>query len=71
MFLCRSLGVPTRTSTTNQIRLNRFSNKVRYQALAEAGLHSDWVAGISIGAINSALMLASRHKTSEGIWKIA
>ena len=25
-----------------------------YQALAEADLHPDWVAGISIGAINSA-----------------
>src|SRR4029434_2206773 len=25
-----------------------------YQALAEANLHPDWVAGISIGAINSA-----------------
>ena len=24
-----------------------------YQALAEADLHPDWVAGISIGAINS------------------
>src|SRR6202043_1524383 len=27
-----------------------------YQALAEAKLHPDWVAGISIGAINSALI---------------
>ena len=27
-----------------------------YQALAEAGLHPDWVAGLSIGAINSALI---------------
>src|SRR6201996_5236277 len=27
-----------------------------YQALAEAGLHPDWVAGISIGAVNSALI---------------
>lgn len=27
-----------------------------YQALAETGLHPDWVAGISIGAINSALI---------------
>ena len=26
-----------------------------YQALAEADLHPDWVAGISIGAVNSAL----------------
>jgi predicted acylesterase/phospholipase RssA len=27
-----------------------------YQALAEAGLEPDWVAGISIGAVNSALI---------------
>jgi NTE family protein len=27
-----------------------------YQALAEAELHPDWVAGISIGAINAALI---------------
>jgi NTE family protein len=27
-----------------------------YQALGEAGLHPDWVAGISIGAINSAII---------------
>jgi NTE family protein len=27
-----------------------------YQALAEANLHPDWVSGISIGAINSALI---------------
>ena len=27
-----------------------------YQALAEANLHPDWVAGISIGAVNSALI---------------
>jgi NTE family protein len=27
-----------------------------YQALAEAGLHPDWVIGISIGAINAALI---------------
>src|ERR1700737_2664750 len=27
-----------------------------YEALAEAELHPDWVAGISIGAINSALI---------------
>jgi NTE family protein len=28
-----------------------------YQALAEANLHPDWVAGISIGAVNSAQAL--------------
>src|SRR3954463_10469672 len=27
-----------------------------YQALAEANLHPDWVAGISIGAMNAALI---------------
>jgi NTE family protein len=27
-----------------------------YEALAEAGLHPDWVAGISIGAVNSAII---------------
>src|SRR5437867_12930645 len=27
-----------------------------YQALAESNLHPDWVAGISVGAINSALI---------------
>jgi NTE family protein len=27
-----------------------------YQALAENGLHPDWIAGVSIGAINSALI---------------
>src|ERR1700733_16210235 len=27
-----------------------------YQALAENGLHPDWVAGISIGAFNSAII---------------
>src|SRR5260221_13878882 len=27
-----------------------------YEALAEAGIHPDWVAGISIGAINSAII---------------
>jgi NTE family protein len=33
-----------------------------YQALAEANLHPDWVAGISIGAINSALIAGNRPK---------
>src|SRR5271154_46799 len=27
-----------------------------YQALAEAKLHPDWISGISIGAVNSALI---------------
>jgi NTE family protein len=27
-----------------------------YEALAEAQLHPDWVAGISIGAVNAALI---------------
>jgi NTE family protein len=37
-----------------------------YQALAEANLHPDWVAGISIGAINSALIAGNpREKRVE------
>jgi NTE family protein len=32
-----------------------------YQALAEAGLHPDWVAGISIGAITAALVAGNPH----------
>ncbi|GLS34132.1 NTE family protein [Mesorhizobium albiziae] len=31
-----------------------------YQGLAEAGLHPDWTAGISIGAINAALIAGNR-----------
>ena len=31
-----------------------------YQALAEANLHPDWVAGISIGAVNSALIAGNQ-----------
>ena len=27
-----------------------------YEALAEAGIHPDWIAGISIGAINAAII---------------
>src|SRR5262245_20564648 len=30
-----------------------------YQALAEANLHPDWVAGISIGAVNAALIVGN------------
>ena len=30
-----------------------------YQALAEADLHPDWVAGISIGAVNAALIVGN------------
>src|SRR5262249_14130128 len=33
-----------------------------YQALAEADLHPDWVAGISIGAINSAIIAGNPAK---------
>ena len=38
-----------------------------YQALAEADLHPDWVAGISIGAINSALIAgnAPEHRVEK------
>jgi NTE family protein len=37
-----------------------------YQALAEAGLHPDWVAGISIGAINGRSSPAT-HPKNESI----
>ncbi len=38
-----------------------------YQALAEANLHPDWVAGISIGAINSAIIAgnAPEHRVDK------
>jgi NTE family protein len=31
-----------------------------YEALAEAGIHPNWIAGISIGAVNSALIAGNR-----------
>src|SRR5262247_4728525 len=34
-----------------------------YQGLAEASLHPDWVAGISIGAINAALIAGNTPET--------
>jgi NTE family protein len=34
-----------------------------YQALAEANLHPEWVAGISIGAINAALIAGNPPET--------
>jgi len=37
-----------------------------YQALAEANLHPDWVAGISIGAINSALIAGNAPEKRVG-----
>ena len=37
-----------------------------YQALAEANLRPDWIAGISIGAINAALIAASVLALSDG-----
>src|SRR5690242_4842666 len=44
-----------------------------YQALAEANLHPDWVAGISIGAINAALIagnqVESRVEKLRGFWE--
>ena len=43
-----------------------------YQALAEAGLHPDWVAGISIGAINAAIIAGNPAETRSdqllGFW---
>src|SRR5215469_584555 len=37
-----------------------------YQALAEHDLHPDWVAGISIGAINSAVIAGNRREDRVG-----
>src|SRR6202521_2840765 len=34
-----------------------------YEALSEAGVHPDWVAGISIGAINAALIAGNPPET--------
>ena len=33
-----------------------------YEALAEAGIHPDWIAGVSIGAINAALIAGNPPK---------
>jgi NTE family protein len=44
-----------------------------YQALAEANLHPDWVAGISIGAVNSAIIAGNppekRVKRLRDFWE--
>jgi NTE family protein len=44
-----------------------------YEALAEANLHPDWIAGISIGAINSAIIAgnhpAERVAKLRGFWE--
>jgi NTE family protein len=44
-----------------------------YEALAEANLHPDWVAGISIGAINSAIIAGNppieRVSKLRGFWE--
>jgi predicted acylesterase/phospholipase RssA len=32
-----------------------------YEALSEAGIHPDWIAGIAIGAINAAITPAIRR----------
>jgi NTE family protein len=44
-----------------------------YQALAEAGIYPDWVAGISIGAINSAIIAGNppqaRIEKLRGFWE--
>ena len=45
-----------------------------YQALAEANLHPDWVAGISIGGINSAIIAGNspgnRADALRGFWEL-
>ena len=40
-----------------------------YEALAEVGLHPDWVAGISIGAINSAIITGKPPEVLGGLIK--
>src|SRR4051812_31447025 len=44
-----------------------------YQALVEAGLQPDWVAGISIGAINSAIIAGNAPEKGvemlHGFWE--
>jgi NTE family protein len=52
-----------------------------YEALAEAGIHPDWVAGVSVGAINGAIIAGNpptsridrlrefwMHVTAGGLW---
>jgi NTE family protein len=39
-----------------------------YEALAEAGIHPDWVAGVSIGAVNSAIIAG--NKPAERVGKL-
>src|SRR5271166_2331360 len=34
-----------------------------YEALAQAGIHPDWIAGISIGAINGAIIAGNPPKS--------
>src|ERR1700692_4507033 len=34
-----------------------------YEALAEAGIHPDWIAGVSIGAINGAIIAGNPPKS--------
>src|SRR5271165_1417319 len=44
-----------------------------YQALAEAGIHPTWVAGISIGSLNAAIIAGndpeSRVDALSGFWE--
>jgi hypothetical protein len=55
-----------------------------YEALAEAGIHPDWIAGISIGAINAAIIAGDpphsrvdrlrefwTQVTADGLWPFA
>src|SRR6267378_1915349 len=34
-----------------------------YEALAEAGIHPDWIAGVSVGAINGAIIAGNPPKS--------
>src|SRR5580658_10636542 len=37
-----------------------------YEALAEAGIHPNWIAGVSIGAINAAVIAGNPPKDRVG-----
>jgi NTE family protein len=42
-----------------------------YQALAEHGLHPGWVCGISIGAINAAIIAGNKDRLArlDAVWE--
>ena len=40
------------------------------QALSEAGIHPDWIAGISIGAINATIIAGNRELLLRGSYQV-